>query len=94
MPWTIPGRTYWEYTRWVHREMIKQVAPGEKTALLFTGVDMHKHVMVEETDEELWVQVWVTAGVRTNAIRVGRDSAFGIERVWPLRSRPSVPSTS
>jgi adenosylcobinamide hydrolase len=74
------NRTYWEYTRWVHREMLKQVAPGEKTALLFTGVDMHKHVVVEETYEELWVQAWVTAGVKTNALRVGRDPAYGIER--------------
>ncbi|MGI2335574.1 MAG: adenosylcobinamide amidohydrolase [Dehalogenimonas sp.] len=73
-------RTYENYTRWVHREMLRQIVPGERVALLFTGVDMHKHVMVEETYEEQWVQAWVTAGVRTNAIRVGRDSAFGIER--------------
>ncbi|KTB48081.1 adenosylcobinamide amidohydrolase [Dehalogenimonas alkenigignens] len=90
-------RTYWEYTRWIHREMLKQVAPGEKTALLFTGVDMHKHVMVEETFEELWVQAWVTAGVKTNALRIGRDAAYGIERhgLWqPFNHKaPPQPGT-
>ena len=73
-------QTYWDYTRNIHREMLRQIVPGEKVALLFTGVDMHKHVMVEERFEELWVQAWVTAGVKTNAIRVGCDSAYGIER--------------
>lgn len=73
-------RSYESYTNSVHREMLRQIVPGERAALLYTGVDMHKHVMVEENYEEQWAQAWVTAGVKTNAIRVGKDKSFGIER--------------
>jgi adenosylcobinamide amidohydrolase len=84
------NRTYAQYTQWIHREMLRQIAPSEKTALLFTGVDMHNHVMVEESFEEIWVQAWVTAGVKTNALRIGRDPAFGIERkgLWQPFDNP------
>ncbi len=74
------NRTYWEYTRWIHREMLKQVAPGEKDS-----APVHRRGYAQARHggraiEEIWVQAWVTAGVKTNALRVGRDAAYGIER--------------
>ncbi|ADJ26204.1 protein of unknown function DUF105 [Dehalogenimonas lykanthroporepellens BL-DC-9] len=72
--------TFGHYFRWIHREALRQIVPGQKAAFLSTGVDMKYHAVAEEAFEEVWVQAWVTAGVATNAIRVGRDTAFGIER--------------
>ncbi len=55
--------------------------PVDRVAVLSTGVDMHHLACIEETYEELWVQAWVTAGVRTNALRIGLDRAGVIEKI-------------
>ncbi len=69
------------YSRKVLGSVLKALnLPLGKTAVMSTGVDMHHLACVEETYEELWVQAWVTAGVKTNALRIGRDAATGIER--------------
>lgn len=85
--------TFGHYFRWIHREALREIVPGQKAAVLSTGVDMRYHAMAEERFEEVWVQAWVTAGVATNAIRVGRDSAFGIERggTWQPFDGQSMP---
>jgi adenosylcobinamide amidohydrolase len=72
--------TFGHYFRWIHREPLLAIVPGQQAAVLSTGVNMYRHAVAEESFEEVWVQVWATAGVKTNAIRVGRDTAFGIER--------------
>ena len=72
--------TYKEYAQWIHKDLMNAILPGQRVAIVSTGVDMRHHVMVEESYDDQWVQAWVTAGVRTNAIRIGCDTAYGIER--------------
>jgi len=55
------------------------LSPGEVTALS-TGVNMDDVAWKEEVFDELWVLGFVTAGVKSNAMRVGQDCASGIER--------------
>ncbi len=52
----------------------------DETAFLSTGIDMTNLVWAEETYEDLWVIVFTTAGVKTNAMRIGMDRASGVER--------------
>jgi len=49
-------------------------------AFLSTAVTMDKIAWAEETYEDLWVVAFTTAGVKNNAMRIGRDKAGGIER--------------
>src|SRR3990170_2248626 len=51
-----------------------------ETTALSTGVDMDYLAWQKVVFEELWVQAFVTAGVSTNAMRVGMDKASTIER--------------
>ncbi len=53
--------------------------PDEVTDLS-TGVEMDHLAWKEETFDELWVFAFVTAGVGSNAMRIGIDRASGIER--------------
>lgn len=67
------------------KEILKDVLnefniPLDKTAFLSTGIDMENIVWAEEVYEDLWVLVFATAGVKTNAMRIGMDRAGGIER--------------
>ncbi|MFP3975222.1 MAG: adenosylcobinamide amidohydrolase [Dehalococcoidia bacterium] len=55
------------------------ILPSE-TALLSTGVDMENFSLAEEELQEFRVSAFVTAGVSSNAMRVGVDRAGGIER--------------
>ncbi|MBI2850632.1 MAG: adenosylcobinamide amidohydrolase [Chloroflexi bacterium] len=55
------------------------VRPDEATALS-TGVNMDYLAWQEETYEELWALAFVTAGVSSNAMRIGMDKASTIER--------------
>ena len=82
--------TYRTYSSRVHRGLLAALLPGERVAVVSTGVDMKDHVMVEETYDRLWVQAWVTAGVKNNAIRVGRDKAAGIETRGLYRSLGTI----
>jgi adenosylcobinamide hydrolase len=52
----------------------------EEAAALSTGVNMGNLAWQEETFDELWVLAFVTAGVSTNAMRIGMDKASTIER--------------
>jgi len=52
----------------------------ENTAFLSTGVQMRNLAFAVERYEELWVVCFTTAGVRHNAVRIGKDAAVGIER--------------
>ncbi len=62
-------------------EIIKGVdlSPGEVTALS-TGVNMDDVAWKEEVFDELWVLAFVTAGVKSNAMRIGQDVASSTER--------------
>jgi len=55
------------------------LSPEEVTALS-TGVNMDHIAWRAEVFEELWVLAFVTAGVSTNAMRIGMDKATTIER--------------
>lgn len=52
----------------------------EETAALSTGVDMGYMAWQETAFEELWALAFVTAGVSSNAMRIGMDKASVIER--------------
>ena len=52
----------------------------KETTALSTGVNMDYLAWQEVTFEELWVLAFVTAGVSTNAMRIGMDKATAIER--------------
>jgi len=52
----------------------------DEVAFLSTGINMENIVWAEEVYEDLWVMVFTTAGVKNNAMRIGRDRASGIER--------------
>ncbi|AQX73784.1 cobalamin biosynthesis protein CbiZ [Dehalococcoides mccartyi] len=52
----------------------------DNVSFLSTGVDQDNIAWAEETYEEFWVLAFVTAGVKTNAMRIGCDEASGIER--------------
>lgn len=54
--------------------------PLDKIAVLSTGVNMKDLAWTEEAFEELWALAFVTAGVKSNAMRVGKDKASSIER--------------
>ena len=54
--------------------------PPDKVATLSTGVNMNHLAWQEEAFGELWVLAFVTAGVNTNAMRAGKDTASIIER--------------
>lgn len=52
----------------------------EDIAFLSTGLNQEKVAVAEEVYDEFWVLAITTAGVKTNAMRVGVDKASGIER--------------
>ena len=54
--------------------------PLDKVAALSTGVNMKDLAWTEKVFDELWVLAFVTAGVKTNAMRIGKDKASSIER--------------
>lgn len=54
--------------------------PPDKVATLSTGVNMEHLAWEEEVFDELWVLAFVTAGVKSNAMRIGKDKANSIER--------------
>ena len=54
--------------------------PLDKVAALSTGVNMEDLAWTEKAFDELWVLAFVTAGVKTNAMRIGKDKASSIER--------------
>lgn len=51
-----------------------------EVAILSTGVDMDHCVVKTEAYQELRVSAFVTAGVESNAMRIGVDEAGGVER--------------
>lgn len=63
------------------KEVLNEVnLPPNKVAVLSTGVNMEDLAWTEKTFEELWVLAFITAGVNSNAMRVGKDEASHIER--------------
>ncbi len=60
--------------------LIELDLPLDKVAALSTGVNMEHLAWAEEIYEEFWVLAFVTAGVKTNAMRIGKDRASDIER--------------
>ncbi len=70
------------------REYFKEVAavcageavPIGRRTLLATGVDIDNIAWQRETCHEQWVIALATAGVATNALRIGYDRAGAIER--------------
>ncbi len=74
-------RTWKTYFREVLREfLVEHDLPLRRVAVLSTGVNMEHLAWAEEIYEELWVLAFVTAGVKTNAMRIGKDGASEIER--------------
>lgn len=73
---------YWDhYFREVVKDtLIEMDLPLNKVAVLSTGVNMEHLAWAEEAYEELWVLAFVTAGVKTNAMRIGRDRASSTEK--------------
>ncbi len=55
-------------------------ASMKETVFLSTGVHMRNLAWAIERYEELWVACFTTAGVKNNAMRIGRDPSVGIER--------------
>ncbi len=51
-----------------------------EVSALFTGADMRELEWATEQHEDLWVQAWVTAGFKHNAMRAGVDTAGGSEK--------------
>jgi adenosylcobinamide amidohydrolase len=72
----------WEtYFGEVLREVLIELnLPPDKVAVLSTGVNMEHLAWAGEVYEELWALAFVTAGVKTNAMRIGEDGASTIER--------------
>ena len=66
-----------EYRRWLPEAL--GVPPGELTSL-WTGVDLQNMAVASRSFEDLTVVVLVTAGVRSNAQRLGEDRAGHLER--------------
>lgn len=63
------------------REVLVELnLPLDKVAVLSTGVNMEHLAWAEEVYKELWVLAFVTAGVKTNAMRIGKDRASNIEQ--------------
>ncbi len=56
-----------------------ELVPSE-TTLLLTGVDVENFSLAKEEFEEFRVCAFVTAGVRSNAMRIGLDKAGSVER--------------
>jgi adenosylcobinamide amidohydrolase len=54
--------------------------PVREITGLTTGIDMWEFAMAGEEYQDLWVQAWVTAGFKHNAMRIGIDSAGGFEK--------------
>ncbi|HEY93085.1 MAG TPA: adenosylcobinamide amidohydrolase [Dehalococcoidia bacterium] len=52
----------------------------DRVAVLSTGVNMEHLAWAEEVYKELWALAFVTAGIKTNAMRIGKDRASTIER--------------
>ncbi len=60
--------------------LIELDLPWSKVAVLSTGVNMAELAWAEEAYDGLWLLALVTAGVKTNAMRIGRDRASDIEK--------------
>lgn len=82
--WQLPhGRhSNWRtYFREIRKELlIEPDLPPDKVAILSTGVHMEHLAWAKEVYEELWVMAFITAGVETNAMRIGKDRASDIEK--------------
>lgn len=74
--WDFVGKNSEEY----EKEIFKQLKiNSENSAILFTGADMDNISIREERYENLRVVACVTAGVKTNAQRIGVDEAQSVE---------------
>lgn len=56
-----------------------KLVPSE-TVLLSTGVDVENFALAEEEFQEFRICAFVTAGVKSNAMRIGVDKASSVER--------------
>lgn len=52
----------------------------KEISALSTGIDMRELAWATERYEDLWVQAWVTAGFKHNAMRIGVDTVGGVEK--------------
>ena len=68
------------YFKEVLRCVFGDAAAKTKVDVLSTGVTMDEMAWVEESYQECWVLAFVTAGVKSNALRLGVDKAGNIER--------------
>ena len=82
--WQLP---HGDHRNWraYFREILKEIPievdlPLAQVTVLSTGVNMEHLAWAEEVYEELWILVFVTAGVKTNAMRIGKDRASDVER--------------
>lgn len=68
-----------------YREFLKDILNEyaldfDEVTYVSTAIDMENMVWAEEVYEDLWVLAFATAGVKNNAMRIGKDRAGGIER--------------
>ena len=60
------------------------------TAMLFTGADMDNLAVVKKSFKEMEVTALVTAGVETNAMRMGADEGLFYEPERAVRTKPGT----
>ncbi|AQU03033.1 MULTISPECIES: adenosylcobinamide amidohydrolase [Dehalococcoides] len=69
------------YYRQVFSKALSAIGiPLSKVLVLSTGVTMDHLAFHEEKQGDLWVAVLATAGVESNALRIGQDKSSGIDR--------------
>jgi len=68
------------WNRYLKEVLNEAKSSADEATTLSTGVSMDFLSWQEEKFDELWVVALVTAGVSTNAMRVGKDKASGVQR--------------
>ena len=79
------NRDFWEmeYSKWQNykKETIKSLGYKEKeVSLLYTGVDVENFGFCEEKFNEYKVTCYATAGIKSNALRIGFDEGKFYEK--------------
>lgn len=85
--WEYLHQHFEEYRGWLPSSL---GLPFEESAFLFTGVDMDNLTTAEESFEEFKVCCLATAGVKSNAMRIGVDRAGSVEREGKFERLPGT----
>ncbi len=75
------SRSWQETYGQIMKEVLDELGTTiEDIAFLSTGLKQERVAWSKEIYDEFWVLALTTAGVKTNAMRIGKDKASGIER--------------